>query len=417
MSAQLDIDEPIGQGIMDDGNLYGRNDPPAAPTASIVQKTVSACAGALLTSLLVTPLDVVKTRLQSQSQHPSNAAKNGHAECSPRPSPFASSARSITRITTSRLIIPSDLGVTACCREVFFFPTPHSPSLSALHCPMFAGDLCAVERRFEGTWEGLVKIARYEGIRSLWRGLSPTLVMAIPANVIYFVGYDTLRTKVFPTDAKAAYYAPLLCGGMARALAATAISPLELFRTRLQATSSTASGTTSHFTQVLTGIKTMVASHGLRSLWRGLSLTLWRDVPFSGVYWLGYEQAKEMISKGGGWGLGTFGESFVAGAASGTIAAFLTTPFDVAKTRRQVEVQGATTGAAVNGAANGSNGNGGANGKTNAGGKPHSVSRLMADIVKEEGIRGLWRGCVPRLLKVSPACAIMISSYEMGKLL
>ncbi|GAO49732.1 hypothetical protein G7K_3875-t1 [Saitoella complicata NRRL Y-17804] len=143
MSAQLDIDEPIGQGIMDDGNLYGRSDPPAAPTASMVQKTVSACAGALLTSLLVTPLDVVKTRLQSQSQQPNNAAKNGHTDCPPRPSPYASSARSISRITTSRLIIPSELGVTSCCREVFFFPTPHSPSLSALHCPMFAGDLCA----------------------------------------------------------------------------------------------------------------------------------------------------------------------------------------------------------------------------------------------------------------------------------
>ena len=40
---------------------------------------------------------------------------------------------------------------------------------------------------------------------------------------------------------------------------------------------------------------------------------------------------------------------------------------------------------------------------------------MMNDILREEGIRGLWKGNQARMLKVAPACAIMISSYEVGK--
>ena len=41
--------------------------------------------------------------------------------------------------------------------------------------------------------------------------------------------------------------------------------------------------------------------------------------------------------------------------------------------------------------------------------------RLLWHIFKAEGAPGLWRGWIPRTLKVAPACAIMISSYEVGK--
>jgi solute carrier family 25 protein 39/40 len=40
---------------------------------------------------------------------------------------------------------------------------------------------------------------------------------------------------------------------------------------------------------------------------------------------------------------------------------------------------------------------------------------LMKNILHTEGVAGLWRGNQTRMIKVAPACAIMISSYEMGK--
>ena len=47
--------------------------------------------------------------------------------------------------------------------------------------------------RFTGTFDAMIKIARYEGLTSLWSGLPPTLVMAIPATVVYFTCYEQLR--------------------------------------------------------------------------------------------------------------------------------------------------------------------------------------------------------------------------------
>ena len=41
--------------------------------------------------------------------------------------------------------------------------------------------------------DALVKISNQEGVRSLWSGLSPTLVLAVPATIVYFVSYEQLR--------------------------------------------------------------------------------------------------------------------------------------------------------------------------------------------------------------------------------
>lgn len=62
--------------------------------------------------------------------------------------------------------------------------------------------------------------------------------MSVPANVIYFVGYDYLRDLIQPYTSIDSNrdYSPLVAGAVARTIAVTIISPIELFRTRLQAT-------------------------------------------------------------------------------------------------------------------------------------------------------------------------------------
>lgn len=281
---------------------------------------------------------------------------------------------------------------------------------------------CAVEetqrRTFTSTFDGLRKIARNEGMVALWRGLSPTLMMGIPANIIYFAGYDWLRTDERSPIKQAVsdVYAPFVAGAIARTAAASATSPVEMFRTRLQATPGTGAG---HFKETLEGLYQMTKVKGYTSLWRGLSLTMWRDVPFSGLYWWGYEKVKEGLEQARQHAphlsssepetvstATAFLDSFIAGATSGSVAALVTTPFDVGKTRQQV-FRHMDDHASL------------------PSGRPTvpkaivpeqlSLPKFLMHIFREEGLAGLFSGWAARCLKVAPACAIMISTYELGK--
>ena len=142
------------------------------PNVSAIQKSISAISGAFITSLLVTPLDVVRVRLQSQQPQPVTA-------------PIPTNSGIAPRLGYSTLGPDSRAGVTACCREVFFSRS-WTVNGNTIQCnyipfqsPVIENGYCAAEetgkKTFRGTWEGLVKIARYEGVTSLWRGLSPTL--------------------------------------------------------------------------------------------------------------------------------------------------------------------------------------------------------------------------------------------------
>ncbi|KAI0473883.1 mitochondrial carrier domain-containing protein [Xylariaceae sp. FL0804] len=390
----------------------------AATEITAGQKMLSAITGSLLTSLLVTPLDVVRVRLQSQGPS-AQATAASQKPTIPQPSAFR----------------PSNLGVTACCREVFFMNNNAEaciagPRVDGLVAEGAAAVECAAEeaqkKTFNSTFDGMRKIARHEGLSTLWRGLSPTLVMAIPANIIYFTGYDWLRynersplNRVFREE-----YTALVAGSTARVIAGAVVSPIELFKTRLQASrGSTASGQVAN---TLKSVREMVAEHGYRSLWRGFTLTLWRDVPFSGMYWWGYEtirgkltdmreerRGRPLVGEAGSRArararsqsrenhTAVLVDSFAAGALSGGLASILTMPFDVGKTRTQVYRD--TADKAAGSAAKAS--------------PPEEgrMIRLLWHIFSTEGFAGLWKGWIPRTLKVAPACAIMISSYEVGK--
>ncbi|KAI5288865.1 hypothetical protein KEM54_004768 [Ascosphaera aggregata] len=359
---------------------------------------------------------------------------------------------------TTLIDLPPNLGITTCCREVFWvgntspFCIAEIPVTPAHSLAPERTRACVVEasqrNSFTSTFDGLRKIARNEGALALWRGLSPTLVMGVPANVIYFTGYDWLRLD--PRSPFYNYvpdsYAPLICGSAARTLAATSISPIEMFRTRLQATSGH-SGQKGHFNDTLRGLWRLTQTHGYTALWRGLPLTLWRDVPFSGMYWFGYEWMRNTLTD---WrarsfqssllrprestgehhnlsvrqaeqseqtGAATFVDSFVSGAVSGSIAALITTPFDIGKTRQQVFEQGIHLSARRQPQASLFDLSNAVVTKSLSELRPEQLSmpKFLVHIFREEGVAGLLRGWFPRCLKVAPSCGIMISSYEICK--
>ena len=133
-----------------------------------------------------------------------------------------------------------------------------------------------------------LRVLRQEGVGALWSGLRPSLLMTVPANVIYFSAYEHLRNVIANADGRRGSedVAPVLAAAGAKLLASTATAPLELMRTRMQAEQALLRQ------GMLGGAVALVRREGVVALWKGLAPTLWRDVPFSMVYWLGYESLK-----------------------------------------------------------------------------------------------------------------------------
>ena len=230
---------------------------------------------------------------------------------------------------------------------------------------------------FNGTLDAFFKISRVEGVSSLWSGLSPTLVLAVPTTVIYFTTYEQLKLKFVKSIGRPENHMTaisLTSGGLARTVACVIVNPLELIRTKMQSQKMA-------FIDVRKALGITIRSEGTIGLWKGVSASLMRDVPFSAIYWPCYEYLRPSEYN--------FSQICVAGAVAGSIASAVTNPMDVIKTRIQIEL-----------------GEKGVRMKN---------SEVVQEIIQSHGIKGLWTGLAPRLLKVAPACAIMISSYEYCK--
>ncbi|EGG10332.1 uncharacterized protein MELLADRAFT_60557 [Melampsora larici-populina 98AG31] len=437
-------------------------------------KIMAACAGGVLTSLTMTPLDVIKTRLQTQL--PNSSSSSNFASSHPStPQCINSSLLSTRRSTTAYLQTSQN-----CCKQAQthlnslsnetilrrFDPRALKHSCASLSLSLNGSSSTNLSGLFKssasssswiqstsssnpliqsfrlpphpstvpasGIIDSIFKIVQHEGVGTLWRGIGPTLVMAIPAQAVYMVGYDTLRSNLLelgprysledrlgpPNGWYRTTIAPLLAGVLSRSLVAVLFCPLELLRTRLQSAPPRISPLTQfNRNQSLSELKlkpsksilkstlSSVQHSGITSLYRGLSATLWRDVPFSGIYWSTYEMCRKMISDGNGFGESIPGsesfsvsriasESFLAGSISGCFAAILTNPFDLIKTRRQVMVMSSFKNLELENPSK------------------HGTLRMIYQIARLEGRKGLMKGLSPRLAKIIPSCGIMIVSLE-----
>lgn len=80
-------------------------------------------------------------------------------------------------------------------------------------------------------------------------------------------------------------------------------------------------------------------------------------------------------------------ETVAVGALSGGLAAVVTTPFDVMKTRMMTAPQGI----------------------------PISMQMIAFSILRKEGPLGLFKGAVPRFFWIAPLGAMNFAGYELAK--
>jgi len=337
--------------------------------------------------------DKQRVSVESLSPHPEDMTPNSAPPLLPR-----ISAASLGSIVTALAVTPLEvvkvrqqLSLVRSCPECGSTVILHNGLMECM-----VSRSCFSQLSYDknlGTIPMLRQIFQREGFKGIYAGLTPTLVMSVPSTIFYYSAYDEISANLRLRWWDSAWV-PLVSGSSARLLATVVTSPLELIRTQQASSSSVDRNFIRH-------ISTLIREEGISCLYKGLVPTLWRDVPFSAVYWFFLEYFKAYFERSYRRFYHTQRETvqtalipphiqtmqtFSSGAVSGMIAATVTTPFDVVKTRQQ----------------------------TSKTANP-SIFWQFRHIFITQGIPGLMTGNTARILKVAPACAIMISCYDLGK--
>ncbi|KAL1194188.1 S-adenosylmethionine carrier 1, chloroplastic/mitochondrial [Cardamine amara subsp. amara] len=225
------------------------------------------------------------------------------------------------------------------------------------------------------------------GFSGLYRGIASNIASSAPISALYTFTYESVKGALLPLFPKE--YCSLthcVAGGSASVATSFLFTPSERIKQQMQVSS--------HYRNCWTALVGIIQKGGLLSLYAGWTAVLCRNIPHSIIKFYVYENMKQLVLPS----IGPSGQSaqpttlhtLICGGLAGSAAAFFTTPFDVVKTRLQTQIPGSRN-------------------------QHPSVYQTLQSIRKQEGLRGLYRGLIPRLVMYMSQGAIFFASYEFYK--
>lgn len=248
----------------------------------------------------------------------------------------------------------------------------------------------------EGKYKGLFQAARCifseEGLAAFWKGHVPAQFLSIGYGAVQFTSFEFLTQLVHkstPYDSRTPGI-HFICGGLAACSATVACQPLDVLRTRFAA-----QGEPKVYKNLRHAVSTMVHSEGPLTFYRGLSPTLVAVFPYAGLQFFFYNVFKTLLTPPlKAVNSGDNIRNLVCGSGAGMISKTITYPFDLFKKRLQV---GGFEAARIHF------------------GQVRSYRGLIdcaAQIAKEEGMRGFFKGLLPSLVKAALSTGFTFFWYE-----
>jgi len=192
-----------------------------------------------------------------------------------------------------------------------------------------AAGCAAAQQRYVGVAGTVAAILREEGVRGLYRGLAPSLLL-VSHGAIQFAAYEEMRALAVAWSAKVAggrppgstpapsssstssglggrHATPLptatlsALGAASKVIACVATYPTQVIRSRMQQRQVTgaagrAAGAAIRYDSAWAAARTVLAREGLGGLYKGLVPTLMRVVPQSAVTFVVYERVLAMLA-------------------------------------------------------------------------------------------------------------------------
>ncbi|XP_031153486.1 mitochondrial uncoupling protein 2-like [Sander lucioperca] len=187
----------------------------------------------------------------------------------------------------------------------------------------------------------------------------------------------------------------IFSAGAAGCVAELVTLPLDTAKVRLQIqgeSKPSLKGQRMKYRGVFGTIFTMVKTEGPRSLYSGLVAGLHRQMGFASVRIGLYDTMKQFYTRGSeNAGIGT---RLLAGCTTGAMAVAFAQPTDVVKVRFQAQVRLP---------------------ESNSVKRYSSTFDAYKTIARDEGIRGLWKGCLPNITRIAIVNCSELVTYDIIK--
>ncbi|KAL5464105.1 hypothetical protein EMCRGX_G033071 [Ephydatia muelleri] len=212
--------------------------------------------------------------------------------------------------------------------------------------------ITASKVRYKGTVHCFAHIIRSEGLFSLYKGMASPMIGMAAINAIVFGVQGNLMRRMQSDDHTPMWVKSSLSGMAAGAVQSFICCPVELFKLRRQIqedhvgvpvfghhgdtpTTTTTSGSKHSLLHIAGAI---YRKEGGRGFFKGLTATLWREVPSFGAYFATYDLACQTMLQED-QSIHDLSPIFVclAGGLSGIAAWLVTYPVDLVKSRIQID--------------------------------------------------------------------------------
>lgn len=224
-----------------------------------------------------------------------------------------------------------------------------------------------------------LSLAVYYSFSRLYRGITAPILMEAPKRATKFAANDEwgkFYRNLFGAE-KMNQSLSVLTGATAGATESFVVVPFELVKIRLQDKASAGK-----YNGMLDVVAKTVKAEGVLAMYNGLESTLWRHILWNAGYFGCIFQVRQLLPKAADK-RGQMVNDIMAGTVGGTVGTILNTPLDVVKSRIQntTKVPGVVP-------------------------KYNWAFPAVATVLKEEGFGALYKGFLPKVLRLGPVSCL-----------
>jgi solute carrier family 25 (adenine nucleotide translocator) protein 4/5/6/31 len=243
----------------------------------------------------------------------------------------------------------------------------------------------AADQRYNGIADCFTRVAREQGVLSLWRGNLANVIRYFPTQALNFACKDLYKNIFCPYNPKKEpikfFLGNMASGGAAGATSLCLVYPLDFARTRLAA--DVGSGQAREFTGLIDCLKKVTISDGPIGLYRGFGISVIGIIAYRASYFGMFDTGKVMlfedIKKANFFAMWAFAQVVTVSAG------IVSYPLDTVRRRLMMT-----------------------SGQKGADRMYNGTMDCFAKIYRDEGAKAFFKGCLSNVLRGTGGALVLV---------